>query len=353
MGGESGKKKNKDKKSSPRKKKSPEKPEQEKRILKTVSRSPRLTQFATDDLPERFQVYVSREIWAGWSPIRRESFAQIVDNPNAFFYRNRPPGDPQKFGPFTPDEESQFLERVAYFRTLGIHAGLWGLFAVPIRGRLGYQCSNFYRLLVNDGKIKDTHYDVLPHGKLQFKHGTRVNDAEVLEVLEKEAFDFISQCLQSENGEVPMVSRPIRVDGDRPVRVRTPRPLRKPADELTHFFGRSRGLPVRKLPAVHALEMSAGAKGWQSGKRKERAGGADGRVRCPLYGAMDPVSGQPMEVPMMDESGFVMDLASWRKVFREDESPPPGTLAQGEADLVELTASNFDEFKLQITNVPC
>jgi hypothetical protein len=56
---------------------------------------------------------------------------------------------------------------------------------------------------------------------------------------------------------------------------------------------------------------------------------------------------------MMDDSGFVMDLSSWRRVFREDEMPPPGAVAECEADLVELTARNFDDLKLQITNIPC
>jgi hypothetical protein len=80
----------------------------------------------------------------------------MLANPNTFFYRNRLPGDAQKFGSFTPQERDQFMERIRYFREdLQIEDGVWGLFAVPILGRLGYQCSNFYRVLLQEGKISD------------------------------------------------------------------------------------------------------------------------------------------------------------------------------------------------------
>jgi hypothetical protein len=36
----------------------------------------------------------------------------------------------------------------------------WGLFSRNIPGRVGYQCSNFYRLLVKRGEIIDTNYEV-------------------------------------------------------------------------------------------------------------------------------------------------------------------------------------------------
>jgi len=47
------------------------------------------------------------------------------------------------------------MHRLNYFREeLNVDNGFWGLFSVPIRGRLGYQWSNFYRQLVKDGRIK-------------------------------------------------------------------------------------------------------------------------------------------------------------------------------------------------------
>lgn len=40
---------------------------------------------------------------------------------------------------------------------------------MKIPGRVGYQCSNFYRQLVRDGEIKDENYEVNSDGKLVFR----------------------------------------------------------------------------------------------------------------------------------------------------------------------------------------
>lgn len=165
-------------------------------------------------MPERLKSFVSQDTWTNSSAIRRESFNQLLDNPNAFLYRNRPPGDPQKMGPFTAKEEKAFIHRLNYFRReLKVENCLWGLFSVPIRGRLGYQCSSFYRKLLKDGRIQTERYEILPNGKLQCKDGvSRSVDPAVMERLEQEAFDFIKSCIASENGDEALVRAPIRAE---------------------------------------------------------------------------------------------------------------------------------------------
>lgn len=308
-----------------------------------------------DQIPEKLKVYVSEDIWSTWSPIRRESFKQIIKNPNSFFYRNRPPGDPQKFGPFTQQEEEQFIDRLNYFRhTLKVEDGLWGLFSVPIKGRLGYQCSNFYRQLIKEGKVQDSRYEVMEDGKLKFKHGagTRNVDPEVLHSLEKEAFDFINECLAADGGNAPKIVAPIRVEGDRPGKERK---KSSASESLMNLRGRRRKLAERRFnPSIDT--QTSGAK---TGGILRR--GADGKLcfadseerRCPLYGALDPMSMEPMTVPMMDSNGFVMDLKSWRRVFRQGAAPPCEPVAMCEGDLVELNAANFNDLRLYIMNIAC
>ena len=67
---------------------------------KTGKRQPREKQVvikndeAIDQVPEKLKVYVSEDIWSTWSPIRRESFKQIIKNPNGFLQKpatGRPP----------------------------------------------------------------------------------------------------------------------------------------------------------------------------------------------------------------------------------------------------------------------
>ena len=307
-------------------------------------------------IPEKLRFYVSQEIWSMWSPIRRESFKMIIKNPNTFFYRNRPPGDPQKCGPFTSEEEEQFLKRLKYFREeLKIQDGLWGFFSVPIRGRVGYQCSNFYRLLIKAGKVVDDHYELQEDGKLKFIKGQtkETPSPEVMQLLEKEAFDFIKQCMTTEDGVVPQVSMPIQVTADnttRPVFTK-PYKIKRASKEIVNFIGHERNLRERKS-IQDTLSNGAKNAGINTNLRTLHAC-FDRNHSCPLYGATDPMTKEPIEVPMMDPSGFVMDLKSWRRVFRHNEMPPCQFLANDENDLIEINPKNFNHFRSLITNIIC
>lgn len=46
--------------------------------------------------------------------------------------------------------------------------GNWGVFSMTIPGRVGYQCSNFYRFLIQQGKIKDPNYVMDEKGKVHY-----------------------------------------------------------------------------------------------------------------------------------------------------------------------------------------
>lgn len=52
--------------------------------------------------------------------------------------------------------------------------GNWGLFSTAIPGRVGYQCANFYRQLIEAGEIQDDRYKIDEKGKahFMFKAGT-------------------------------------------------------------------------------------------------------------------------------------------------------------------------------------
>jgi len=48
----------------------------------------------------------------------------------------------------------------------------WGLLSMNMPGRVGYQCSNYYRKLVQEGALKDPNYIVDAEGKLKFLRGS-------------------------------------------------------------------------------------------------------------------------------------------------------------------------------------
>ena len=88
--------------------------------------------------------------WARWSVAKRKSYIGGMSNPNAYFYRNVAPGEVYKTGPFTEAEKKIFLIRVEELKDkeTGSINGEWGIFSKALPGRVGYQCSNFYRKLL-------------------------------------------------------------------------------------------------------------------------------------------------------------------------------------------------------------
>ena len=314
-------------------------------------------------IPEQLKKFVSEEVWNLWSDARRDSYSEMFDNPNKFFYRNRPPGEPQKNGGWSDDEEQQFLERLSYFQDeLGISDSCWGLFAVPITGRLGYQCSNFYRSLIKEGKIITDRYSVI-EGKLVCNKSVKSSkpSPEVLEELNKEAREYIDKVMKSFNDEVPTMDKPTKVFSKNRKSDRTPPPQKVETsssdsesvniEKLSALFGRSRNIPDRRYNIMEDhLATQNMRKSSEIAKKKKIFTKEN---TCPIVGYLDPLTEMPIKTPMMDPSGFVMDLDSWRYVFDKMADPPSPIAAESEKDLVELNQSNFENYRLQIVNIPC
>jgi hypothetical protein len=110
---------------------------------------------------------VAPEVWVTWSPVHRRSYLRRKCDENGYLYRNPPVGVERKFGPWTAEEKAAFLARLAETRKDQTTVdGKWGLFSLALPGRVGYQCSNFYRLLIMAGEVEDSRYSIGEDGKL-------------------------------------------------------------------------------------------------------------------------------------------------------------------------------------------
>ena len=58
------------------------------------------------------------------------------------------------FAHSSQEEKQLFFQRM---KEVGVD-GKWGIFSITIPGRVGYQCSNFYRHLLKSGQITDPNY---------------------------------------------------------------------------------------------------------------------------------------------------------------------------------------------------
>ncbi|KAM3588491.1 hypothetical protein VKS41_000935 [Umbelopsis sp. WA50703] len=181
-----------------------------------------------DDALKQFQEHQidPEKAFEGWSQARIRAYQMIDQNPNSYYYRFNAPGEVQRKGQWTEDEKKTFYARLA---EAGAN-GQWGIFSMKIPGRVGYQCSNFYRLLVETKQINDPNYVLDERGKAHYLFDKKNSNGEV-----EKTFRTHSKHHGNGNGSSSDTPRP------KPVRARatattstsgpptppTPRPSRK------------------------------------------------------------------------------------------------------------------------------
>ncbi|PVV03420.1 hypothetical protein BB560_002097 [Smittium megazygosporum] len=110
----------------------------------------------------------------GWSLARIKAYQAIDTKPNAYYYRFNAPGEVQRTGPWSEKEKKLFHDRLA---EIGAN-GSWGIFSMVIPGRVGYQCSNYYRYLIQNNLIKDPNYVLDKNGKAHYLFSTKKKNAD-------------------------------------------------------------------------------------------------------------------------------------------------------------------------------
>lgn len=131
---------------------------------------------ALDDALRQIQSSNSPDkAYEGWSQARIRAFQMINENPNSYYYRFNAPGEEQRKGAWTQEERELFFKRL---KEVGAN-GQWGIFSIAIPGRVGYQCSNYYRLLIQTGQVHDPNYVVDDKGKVHYLFEKRNADGAV------------------------------------------------------------------------------------------------------------------------------------------------------------------------------
>ncbi|PVU95956.1 hypothetical protein BB561_001485 [Smittium simulii] len=110
----------------------------------------------------------------GWSLARIKAYKAIKTKPNTYYYRFNAPGEVQRVGAWSDHEKKLFHTRLA---EIGAN-GQWGIFSMSIPGRVGYQCSNYYRYLIENNKIKDPNYVLDSKGKAHYLFATKRKNAD-------------------------------------------------------------------------------------------------------------------------------------------------------------------------------
>ena len=256
---------------------------------------------------------VSDEEWRSWSDIHRKSYLAGMKDPNTFLYRNCPVGVQRKNGPWTEDEKRLFIKRLNQIRgDKDTIDGKWGIFSLGVPGRVGYQCSNFYRLLISLGEIKDSRYVIGSDGKLH--HTSHFHP-------EREGNPTAKKSTRAPTKTYSINS----VNSLKFVLHKNSRSRLAENDENDDEDGNK---PVKMLGRYDRWAL-----------------------QNPIPDAIDQITGEVMKVPTISPDGYVLDYNTWLNVLKSAPQNPFTRNHLNKRDLVVLTIENYEEYRKDIKNL--
>jgi len=265
----------------------------------------------------------STTMFEGWSEARVKAYRQIESNPNSYYYRFNAPGEQQRNGQWTTEEKEAFRKRM---EEKGAD-GQWGVFSMAIPGRVGYQCSNYYRGMIKSGKIVDPNYEVDEKGGLHYLFGKK--EGQGAGVIRKHTKSHAKKRKAT-------INHPGDSDDDEEASPSSPPPSRK-----------SRKSAVSTSPSSTTGDASFST-------RRTRAHGPinDESWSNPLPGFTDPITLDQVIKPAISPYGHVMGYDSWCKCLSGSGSTCPLTKKPlSKRELVLLTFENIEEYREKIVNM--
>ncbi|KAI7896203.1 uncharacterized protein EV154DRAFT_411833, partial [Mucor mucedo] len=314
-----------------------------------------------DEALEQFQnnQIDPEKAFEGWSQARIKAYQMIDQNPNSYYYRFNAPGEVQRKGQWDEPEKKMFFDRLA---DVGAN-GQWGLFSMTIPGRVGYQCSNFYRLLVETQTINDPNYVLDERGKAHYLFDKKSADGQIKKTFRTHSKHASNSDPADESG--PSTASPRkgrRQPAKAGTRKRRSRFADSDSDEDSNLFdddfsgnystraardeedenGQRKSKRARR-PTAAAIESGLATSGSWHNETEETD------PMCPLPGFVDPITLEQVIKPAISKYGHVMGYDSWTRCLTNWEGKrnicPLTKKALTKRDLVILTFDNLDEYK--------
>ncbi|KND00622.1 uncharacterized protein SPPG_09139 [Spizellomyces punctatus DAOM BR117] len=273
------------------------------------------------------------KVFEGWSDARVRAYKQIKTKPNSYYYRFNAPGEKQRNGPWTKEERTMFFKRL---EEVGAD-GQWGIFSIAIPGRVGYQCSNFYRHLLKTGEIVDENYTIDSKGELRYLFGKKEGGKGVIRVHSKHG----SGGARSQNGGGKKRKRKSAYgdeDDDDDGNVDD----LFDQDDSGNFTCKASWATTRRTRArMEAAEA-------------ESEGTPVDAYENPLAGFVDPITLEEVVKPAISPYGHVMSYASWIRCLSSEERKNICPLTKKpltKRELVVLTYDNIDEYRRMVPGI--
>ncbi|CAL6363336.1 unnamed protein product [Bathycoccus prasinos] len=303
-----------------------------------------------DDIEAPLEIDES-ELFAGWSEARIKGWKNRIKKPNAYYYRFNAPGERQANGGWTPKEHEQFMDTLAKLPD-GKANYEWGTFSISIPGRVGYQCSNYYRSLVKNGVVQDENYMLDDKGELRFNFKNK---------------GFDRTTIGTKPAKVKPPPKPKKPKMRPPPKIKAPKmkktkkePKKKKKDEGDDD---TKGDKTFRC-SVKTGEIRRSSRNSGKEKRKYSDGGEgednedddneddeDGDDEGPPVlpaGFLDPITRMQIEEPAaISPYGHVAGYETWCKILRNPEAPDTCPFTKQNLkrrQLVKLTHENIAEY---------
>lgn len=290
------------------------------------------------------------DLMIGWSDARIKAWNGRHKNENAYYYRFNAPGEPQANAKWSDEEHDLFMTTLAKCNgKSGNEPGkadyVWGMFSKNIPGRVGYQCSNYYRTLVKNGTVVDDNYMVDEKGEMRFN-------------FKNKGFERREKVEGGEGGEGGEYVRTVTVK-----RPAVKKPKKEPAPKRPRPAAAPKKKPSKKKRGdgddddkefrCSVKLDNARRSGRNAGKAKTYTDGGeteeDDFDETPvLPGFMDPLTKMQVEDPAISPYGHVAGYETWCRVLRNLDSKDTCPFTRQplkRRELVRLTHENLSEYR--------
>lgn len=299
----------------------------------------------------------------GWSQARIRAYQMIDQNPNSYYYRFNAPGEVQRKGQWAADERKVFFDRL---KEVGAN-GQWGIFAMKVPGRVGYQCSNFYRLLVETNEIQDPNYVLDEKGKAHYLFDKKTADGNTEKTFRthsKHGTGRGSGIPSSSSSSTPRkpkaVAAPVDKKSKKKKRRRGWNSDSEEDDDFEDYNDTSGTYTVssrasrstRRTRARMDIDEGNDEVNTVDEEAVEEESEDDVDLENPLPGFLDPITLDEVVKPAISTYGHVMGYDSWVRCLTNWEGKknicPLTKKPLTKRDLVILTHDNIEEYRDKI-----
>lgn len=289
------------------------------------------------------------ELIKGWSEARIKAWNNRERNENQYYYRFNAPGESQGEGKWSEQEHALFMATMESVKNgeLKDAAGnvvpmyQWGSFSKAIPGRVGYQCSNYYRSLITQNKLEDENYQLDDQGKLRFnfknKGFTRDEDGRMKKAPAVPKAPRVPKAPKAPKDNTKALEKKRAAEAKKKAKAEAK--AARDAEKEDKTFRSS-----CKFDTIRRSGRANGTKKYSDGDASE-----DEEDLGPvLPGFMDPLTRMPIEEPAISPYGHVCGYEIWCKILRQEgtkDTCPFTRQPLKRRQLVILTHDNILEYR--------